>query len=171
MKEEWREVVGYEGWYSVSEHGRVRRDKAGQGCIKGRIIKPCNDSSGHLILNLYKNGMHRSYNVHNIVSSAFIGKKPKGFTANHKDGNKVNNHFSNLEYITKGDNTKHAWRIGLIESLKGEDHPKAILTNNKVLEIREKHILGEKIKNLVKKYGVSRGAINCIIFNRSWKHI
>lgn len=51
--------------------------------------------------------------IHTLVAKYSIGERPPGLVINHKDGNKLNNHPSNLEYITTQQNTKHAVRLGL----------------------------------------------------------
>jgi len=98
MSEEWRPIVGLEGWYNVSDHGNVMRIKKGKSTFIGKILKPETDSRGYQRVFPHKDGeQHNSY-IHNIVAESFIGARPEGMVVNHIDGNKHNNLLDNLEY-------------------------------------------------------------------------
>ena len=76
---------------------------------KGGILKRQICSSGY-----YRHKLNEKYrNDHQIIADRFIGEKPKGLTVNHKDGNKLNNEPSNLEYVTIAQNIRHAIDNGL----------------------------------------------------------
>jgi hypothetical protein len=113
--ETWKPIVGFEGLYSVSDMGRVRRDAPGSGTHKGRMLKPGTTykrkqySSVALCCN---SRMYRVY-IHQLVMAAFQGAIPDGYEVNHKDGNKLNNRLSNLEYVTRSENSRHAISLGL----------------------------------------------------------
>ena len=111
--ERWLPVIGYEGWYEVSDLGRVKRVSAGQGAIAGRILSSCGDGRGYLFVGLSINGTRRHYRVHRLVAVAFLGTCPEGKEVNHKDGNKTNNYLENLEYMTRSENMCHAYKTGL----------------------------------------------------------
>ena len=101
MIEEWRDIRGYEGLYQVSNLGRVKsipREKT-----KGGILKPLKDTTGYLSVNLYKNGKIKRCKIHRLVANNFL-------EVNHKDGNKLNNNLSNLEYVTRSQNILHRFR-------------------------------------------------------------
>ena len=105
----WKPVVGYEGIYSVSDLGRVRGDKEYKGFFSGRILKPLYNQR-YFSVGLYKHGKQKSYRIHYLVITAFLGPRPKGKTINHKDGIKSNNRLSNLEYCTQKENIIHSHR-------------------------------------------------------------
>lgn len=65
---------------------------------------------------VYANTKHKNKRLHQLVAEAVYGPKPEGMTVNHKDGNKLNNHPSNLEYATHAENIEHATRLGLMPS-------------------------------------------------------
>lgn len=113
--ERWLPVVGYEGIYEVSSFGRVRSldraDAAGRRRF-GRILSP-GSSNGYLYVQLCRDRTQKLFRIHTLVAAAFIGKCPDGFTVNHIDGVKTNNRDTNLEYLTPGDNVRHAVRLGL----------------------------------------------------------
>lgn len=114
--EEWKDVVGFEGVYSVSNLGRIRRDRGGSGIVTGRIFRNVYDTNGYPIVSLQyipNNKPRKTYTIHRLVAAAFFGPVPKGLQCNHKDGNKANNRVSNLEYITPRENTLHAIKNGL----------------------------------------------------------
>lgn len=113
MDKEWRAVVGYEGFYEVSEDGEVRsvsrvvpsRFKTRK--IKGRTLIASKDKDGYLTVTLSKKNKITTKRVHRLVAEAFI-PNPKGLPViNHKDEIKDNNNFKNLEWCTVKYNTTY----------------------------------------------------------------
>ena len=109
--EEWRPVVGYEGSYEVSAHGRVRsvdrtvEFKNGvRRSFHGRAIKPQPTKGGHLRVTLCLGDSRRKTRVHRLVLEAFVGPCPEGMEGCHNDGNPQNNHVDNLRWDTRGNN-------------------------------------------------------------------
>lgn len=160
---EWREVVGYEGKYKVSEFGVVfslRRNK---------VLKTC-FSSGYPSLKLSDGKTITRIDIHTIVAAAFIGERPKGYCVNHIDGVKTNNHYSNLEYCTQGQNVKHAFSTGLMNN-KGEANANAKLNNKDISAIKSRLRNKEKGCVLAKEYNVSDKTISDIKLGRKWIHV
>lgn len=119
MTEEWRSVSSFEGIYSISNLGRLRRDKADRGSVVGRILKPkTNSANGYNYYILSLKCKKITFSVHKLVCAAFIGPRPPGYEINHKDGIKTNNALSNLEYVTPKQNCAHACENGLIKQSK-----------------------------------------------------
>ncbi len=123
MKEIWKDIKGYEGLYQVSNLGRVKSlDKivksANQyGAIftrkkKGKILKPFSTMSGYLQVTLYDEE-RKNFLIHRLVAKNFIANTKKLPEVNHIDGNKNNNMFTNLEWVTKLENQQHAIKTGL----------------------------------------------------------
>lgn len=118
QNEEWLPVVEFEGYYEVSNFGRIRslprQVMRGTAPVmtRPRIMKPTPDKGGYLTVSLYGDMGRRSRRVHRIVLEAFIGKRPNGMETRHKDGNQRNNHLENLEWCTKSTNTKDQVRHG-----------------------------------------------------------
>lgn len=126
MKEQWRPVVGYEGFYEVSDLGRVKsldREIHYQDgriyFLKGRVLKNQLLKSGYVNVNLSVNGKQRVYTVHALVASAFIEKGEHDTQVNHKDGNKSSNRLDNLEWCCQSHNMKHAYKNGLAMPTRG----------------------------------------------------
>lgn len=105
--EVWKDVVGYEGLYEVSNAGHVRSLHwyGGDNVV---LLKSNKRKNGYLSLCLTKNGKHKTYLVHRIVAEAFI-PNPDGLEMiNHKDENKANNKVENLEWCTRSYNQKYS---------------------------------------------------------------
>lgn len=170
MIEIWKPITGYEGWYSVSSLGRIRREKSHRGNFTSILKNLCISDRYYRVV-LWKDSKRKHKYVHLLVAEAFIGPKPKGYDCNHKDGDKSNCRLSNLEYITSTENARHAWRTGLYKKPCGIKNPAAKLTEKEVLEIREKHSKGICDTRLAKEYGVHHSNIYLIVTRKKWKHI
>ena len=175
----WRDIRGYEGLYQVSSHGNVKsidriiRDKNGRVKIsKGRLLAFTVEKDGYFQLHLSKGNVSKLFKVHKLVAEAFIQPIKGKNLVNHKNGLKQINHVKNLEWVNNKENTQHAHKLGLINYLVGEDHPKAILTNRKVLRIRELHSTGNYTQvSLAKLFNVSVSAVAGVLNGRNWNHI
>lgn len=99
--------------YQTTIDGQIRNKKT------GRILKACDNSSGYPTVNLYSNGDRISTSVHRIVAETFIGPGRDSAEINHRNGNKHCNTPNNLEWTTRGENERHAYKTGL------KDGPKA----------------------------------------------
>jgi hypothetical protein len=109
--EEWRDVVGYEGLYMVSSHGRcvslnrvvVTKDKKALP-IKQRILSATFDGHGYYIFQLWKNNTVRKISAHRLVAIAFIPNPCKYPEIDHIDNVHTNNHVDNLRWCTSSMN-------------------------------------------------------------------
>ena len=100
--EEFRDVVGFEDLYEVSDEGRVRNKNT------GRILKPNKINKGYLQVILCKDGERKPALVHRLVAKAFISNPNHYPQVNHIDENKSNNHVENLEYCTNQYNIRYS---------------------------------------------------------------
>lgn len=104
--ERWKPLVDFEG-YNISNHGRVKRNriilKRSNGVsqfMKEQLIKPSYINTGYKIINLHKNKELFHFLIHRLVALYFIPNPNNYSFVNHKDENKINNHYSNLEWCT-----------------------------------------------------------------------
>jgi hypothetical protein len=129
----WKDVINYEGLYSISNLGEIK-SLISNSSRRQTILKPYNHN-GYLRLNLYDlNGICKKYYVHRLVALTFIPNLENKAEINHIDGNKQNNHVSNLEWCTSSENQKHAIENNL------QKHTNIILTDslNNKLKFRTK---------------------------------
>lgn len=127
MEEEiWRDVVGYEGFYLVSNLGNVKSlaKEVLNGKAKfvrnGKILKPYLNKDGYPTVNLYLGSKKKLLNIHRIVALAFIENLEKKPTINHKNSIRYDNRVENLEWATYSENNKHAHDFGFKKPNKGE---------------------------------------------------
>ena len=112
--EVWRDVVGYEGLYKVSDRGNIYSVEriSLQGIkIGGVTLKPAYNTGGYLKVVLYKNGVRKTKSIHRIVAEAFIPNPESLPQINHKDEIKDNNNVENLEWCTSKYNNNHGTRL------------------------------------------------------------
>lgn len=112
-KEVWEDIQGYEGYYQVSNLGRVKSLYKGSAILKGSV----NNRGYHTVI-LYKDGKYKHFLKHRLVAQAFIPNPQKLPQVNHKDEDKSNNNVSNLEWCTNAYNNLYhdkAKRVGIKE--------------------------------------------------------
>lgn len=178
MTEQWKPVVGYEGFYEVSDLGRVRsvarRVKSRYGCyrrVPSKILSPA-DSNGYqlVMLNASAIGKRQLEAIHRLVAAAFICPRPSdSHQVNHIDGDKAHNIPANLEWTTPIQNIRHNDILGTTP--RGDSHPSRKLTGDDVLAIRQRATLGENAASLGQEYGVTSTTIYHIINGKTWKHL
>jgi hypothetical protein len=165
MREKWKDIEGYSSKYQISNNGRVKSFKRKDSLILGNTINNC----GYKMVMLYINGKPKNCSIHRLVAYAFIKNKLNKRYVNHKDGNKLNNKSKNLEYVTMQENINHAYKKGLFNKSKGEQHYKTNLVLKDIKSIRK---LGKKGKmrqeDIGKIFGISKAQTNKIINNKSW---
>ena len=164
---ETKQIKGFEGLYEITEFGDVfameRTVTSGMNykCIRNypRKEKPQRfDRYGYKRVSLSKNGIVKTISVHRLVAITFVEGDSK-LTVNHKDGNKLNNHYSNLEFISSSQNVKHAHRIGIVPKpvqKVGTENPRSKLNEKQVREIRKSDL---SYRKLAKIYGTHHSVI------------
>lgn len=137
-QEIWKDIEGYEGWYQVSNLGRVYSTFRG-----GRVLKEGQNPSGYKHVGLRRNGDVKYMDVHRLVALAFLNNKDLSVYSevNHKDGDKGNNVVNNLEWATPEQNRSHAKENGLY--LYGEKNPRSKIASVDVQKIKELYSSGE----------------------------
>ena len=110
----WKDCVGYEGKYQVSNLGNVRSISNNKGTYQERLLSQRQTTtSNYLYVNFTVKDVTTHHSVHRLVAKAFIANPSNKATVNHIDGNKLNNNVCNLEWNTYSENLKHAYANGL----------------------------------------------------------
>jgi hypothetical protein len=164
MEEVWKEAVGFEGLYEISNKGRIRNRR-------GRVMRPAPNSKGYPATMIRKDGKYHSAPIHRFVAKAFLGPPTdEAPIVNHIDGNPMNNSADNLEWCSQGHNVIHAMRLSS-DSLSDDD----IRSIRKAGKPRMCPACGHSVRKpqheLAKEYNVSQGTISSIIQRKSHKSV
>lgn len=122
---------------------------------------------GYRGVNLFKNGRCKRFNIHRLVAMAFVNNENGLPEVNHKDGNKLNNHWQNLEWCTRQENAIHSTTV--LKKNVGNSSGTAVLNEGQVKEI--KLLLGitkMKLQDIGDLFGVSNHVIHKIKHGKNW---
>lgn len=177
MSEIWKPIVGYVGYYEVSNLGNVHGvtrtlspDRLGR--IKRIAGKPlCEevDKSGYVRVTLSMNGDIEKRLVHRSVLEAFVGPCPDEMEGCHRDNNPGNNRLDNLKWDTRKAN--QADRVANGTSTKGSGNGRTSLLESDVASIKRDLQGGSPQWQLAAKYGVSKSIISAISTGKTWKEV
>jgi hypothetical protein len=169
--ERWKDIEGTNGRYEISNKGRVWSN------VSDKYLAAHPNGQGYLHVLIYWPDSSRSTKkIHKLVAQHFLAKprdKSKS-QINHKDGNKLNNHVSNLEWCDGSHNTQHAYDIGLSEGRPGERHSMAKLTEREaqeILNLTTHHHYRGIYSDLAESYGVGRQQIARIAKGQRWSYL
>jgi len=172
MEEVWKDIIGQNGHYEISNFGKVRSTDRTIDTIrwpqklKGKILKQRTNKTGYLFIKI--RGI--AYRPHRLVAEYFIDNPENKPCINHKDCNKLNNHVNNLEWVTYSQNMFHAVENGLYPL--GENIKTSKLTFKDVKDIRKLYTANKYIqRELAEIYGVTRFAISKVVRNKTWKWV
>lgn len=170
--EQWKQVVGYEGLYEVSESGQVfsvpRVDIKGvpRG---GHLMKTRTEKAGYLSVALMNDGVMKRRKIHSLVIEAFVGSKPSPeMVCRHWDDVKLNNHFTNLLWGTRLENKGDAIRNGK-SATRERNGGGGKLKEAQITEIKRLLEEGCTGASIAKLFDVTRGMIYHIAKGRAWK--
>lgn len=177
--EVWKPVVGFEGAYEVSSHGRVRsvprwvNSKNNSTALKrGLILSPhFAKRTGYFTVALHQSGRSKTVCVHRLVCEAFHGPAPEGLgQVAHCDGTRTNNVAENLRWDSAKGNAADRLKHGTQQL--GERQHLSKLTEDKVREIRAAYTGAHgDLVNIGRTFGVSAAQVLNIVKRRHWKHI
>lgn len=188
-EDEWQDIPGYEGLYQASISGFIKSlDRtvkcrgSKQRVIPGRIIKSHKKNNGYIFVRLTKNKKSKNKYLHRLVLKAFSNKNEWKDTVNHIDGNKENNCLSNLEWASRSENLKHAYKNGLnkvteyqksqtSKANRGSKQHFSRLSEENIPEIRDLYSSGMTYEQIGEKYSVHRETIGNIIRGNTWRHV
>jgi len=156
-------IYGFERRYSITSTGYVISKMKG-----GLPLSPGIKPGGYLFVGLHpgKGGKASYRMVHRLVAEAFIPNPENKPEVNHKDGNKLNNCVSNLEWVTRSENAQHGHDNGLMP--QGEKHPFAKLTPEQVLEIFQSK---GSCRAVGAMYGVNAQTVSNIRNRKTYKKV
>lgn len=159
-----------EVWINISERPEYKISNFGSviGC-NGNLMIPQLDRGGYHTV-LVRRGKPKHLKIHRLVACAFIPNPYNFPQVNHKDGNKTNNHVSNLEWCDRSYNQKHAFKIGLNSSV-GVKNSQSKLSEEDVRLVRFLYMKGLSRRQLGHEFNVTKASINMIVNKKTWAHI
>jgi hypothetical protein len=176
-EEIWKDIEGYEGYYQVSNKGRVMSLSREVVCnnstrvIKERILNQViNKKLGYKYVMLSKDNKQKNHRVHRLVAQAFIPNPESNPQVNHIDYDKTNNNASNLEWVSQSENMLHSYLNE--QSPKGEKSHYSKLSQEDIKCIRNQYNIEKyTLDDLSIRYKCSKSNISLIVNNVTWKHI
>lgn len=172
--EKWKPVVGWEGLYDVSSHGRVRalprtiRQARGRTYVRKAHMMSTKRSTRYVRMQLRDGSRKEHISIHVAVLEAFVGPRPDGHHACHNDGDGRNNRLDNLRWDTPSANNSDKLLHGTAQH--GERNPSAKLSTSEAREIRQKYEAGGISQSaLAEQYGVHQTHISSIVRGDKWR--
>lgn len=179
----WKDIIGYEGFYQVSNLGRIKtldRVKEFPNGVKHiirreAIMKLKTTNFGYITVSLYNHSAKKSKNyfAHKLVLIMFSTNPENKLEGNHKNGIKSDNTLENLEWCTRAENNRHAIETGLLVARKGSEVYNAKLNEEKIALIRRfyRRFPKTKQRDFSKRIEICHKQLNSILKNRTWKHV
>lgn len=137
----WKDIIGFEGQYQVSNKGEVRSlqryvkgARGSKRLLKARLMRISTNVHGYASASLCKDAKLKTLVVHRLVAKAFLPNPKNKPCVNHKDGNRLNNNVNNLEWVTYSENTKHAFKPNINQIKKIRKLIEQGLTNQQIVD-------------------------------------
>lgn len=154
--ETWKSVAGWEGYYEVSDFGRVLSVRS------GKLLKLT--YKRYVKTGLWFGNIQFNKYVHILVAEAFLGPCPSGKEVNHKDLDRYNNVPDNLEYLTKEENAQHAKAHGVGVAVEYSTNGRGNHSRQQVQDIKTDWVTGEfSRRQLAEKHEVSYSYVQQIV--------
>lgn len=163
-----RDISGYEGEYAVTDDGRVwsyeksrTLKNGGIRIFPAKFLKPSfrgNHGHQYHFVELYS----KAFSVHRLVALTYLPNPKKYAQVNHKDGDRLNNNVSNLEWCNQKQNSQHAQASNLFVQKYGEEHGGHKLSTLAVIAMRRKRSRGAKLVELSKEFRTSVSNVSYI---------
>lgn len=175
MIEEWKDVVGYEELFQVSNFGRFYSKRS------SRILKQHRAKSGYMQVATKIKGVDKCFKLHQEVAKLFLGE-PEGESleyshrssygvaeVNHIDGDKSNNHQDNLEWSSSSENQSHYHREVATEEANLSRRKKlSVMTDDEVRDIRKMYATGLSGRVVAAKFGITRCRVTSALKSYKW---
>lgn len=162
----YKDVIGYEGLYKVSNYGNII-SVARHRRKESKVLKQCLLRTGYYCIDLCNNGVIKKHLVHRLVANAFLDNHLNKEQVNHINGIKNDNKLENLEWCTRSENQLHSIKTGL-RSAKGEKNSQSKLNELQVMDIFNRKQTYSIIAN---EYNISISTVSDIKRGYSWYHI
>ena len=173
MKEVWKDVIGYEGLYQVSNFGKIKSLR--KNIIMKTQKRGSRENNKYETVKLCgKNQKAKNFSIHRLVAKAFLPNPNNLKEVNHKDENKMNNNLDNLEWSDQSYNRKYSINRGSIKYVKGYENKSCSLKYDEVVWIKENLIYGDTyfgVRALGKKFNVDKKVISNIYKNLTYKNV
>jgi len=176
----WKDIEGYEGFYQVSNKGRIKsfaRETLNKRGIlmrfKGKILSNKSfDKNGYVLQGLTINKKTKTFKAHRLVALEFIPNPDILPEVNHINGIKNDNRVENLEWSTTSYNQLHSVHVLKNKVLKGEEIGNSRLTEELVRELRDvKKYMDISYTQLQEIYGIKRATIHLAVTRKTWRHV
>lgn len=166
----WKDIIGYEGLYQVSNLGRVKSMARNKD---GKVMRPDKIRSGYMRATLQRDKDRKRFLVHRLVATAFIGCPDESMDINHKNSIKDDNRIENLEWVTRKENIAHFRKSKGAkirdEKMSGLNNPKSKLSMLDIKLIKKlSHEYGFGLKRLSWLFDVDRTVIYKIKKGTHW---
>lgn len=157
--------------YAITEYGRVWSYPRQGTKTEGMFIKTYFDVNGYEVAPLYINGKQKHIKIHRLVAETYIRPIKNKLEINHIDGNKQNNHISNLEWVDRSENIQHAYNLGLRDNVKyskGRTHYLSKINEKIAIEMRRFKQTGCKIREIAIICNVSESCVKNVLYRGDW---
>lgn len=184
--EVWKDVVGYEGKYQVSNLGNVRtlehfieykqmamsqnmkepKEVTVKRKVNAKLKKTTIGNHGYPVVNL---GFNDTHTVHTLVAMAFLPKDKNRSHVDHINSIRHDNRVENLQWVTQQENNaKQTFH-------RGSKKPNSVLIESDVVHIRDEYLKNDGKRGLISKiakgYGVNKGVIRDVVMYVTWTHV
>lgn len=175
----WKDILGYEGIYQVSNSGQVKSLSRtifysdGRKYSQPEKILRINFSGKYKIplVHLYENAKRTAFAVHRLVALAFILNPENKPDVNHISGDRTDNSVNNLEWTTRLENMQHGFETGLINNT-GTNHGNNVYTDSEIKKVKLLLKTGTMTqKQVAEVTGVKKGTVEQIAQGKQWTHI
>lgn len=174
-EEIWKDIIGYEGHYQISNQGRVKAlGRKGSGCcVIDRIKKvtKSKDKTHYDSFGLCVGNKSKCFMLHRVLAIHFIPNPENKKEVNHIDGNKSNNSLENLEWVTASENIYHGLKLGIMNTANGLTKSNVRFSKQDVIEIKKRIKNGDLGAHIANDYGVNKVLIYNIKSGKTWKYI
>lgn len=160
--ETWKQIEDYEGFYFISNYGRVRD-------CNNRIKPTYKNNKGYVLVSLYYKGKTYHKTIHRLVATYFLDNKDNLPQVNHIDCNKENNNVLNLEWCDQHYNYKEGMKHFLYS--KNDSHYFSKLKNQDVVMLNRLMQLGFTRATLSKIFNLNPSSIEAIEKGISYREL